>query len=158
MQRPLWASTSAKNPNYRDVVYAEALIGPDTVDTMPPATIAAFLDHGVVAGDTVKADYEGAHSVMEQLADAGIDMDAVTQQLLDDGVKLFAASYDAADPWHRREDRLDVGSGYATRQHIDTGATPRSPSTQPTAARHRRRASGTATPTSGSRATARTRR
>ena len=79
VQRPLWASTSAKNPNYRDVVYAEALIGPDTVDTMPPATIEAFLDHGVVAGDTVKADYAGAHRVMDQLAEAGIDMDAVTQ-------------------------------------------------------------------------------
>ena len=72
VQRPLWASTSAKNPNYRDVVYAEALIGPDTVDTMPPATIEAFQDHGVVAGDTVKADYAGAHRVMDQLA-AGRD-------------------------------------------------------------------------------------
>ena len=94
VQRPLWASTSAKNPNYRDVVYAEALIGPDTVDTMPPATIEAFLDHGVVAGDTVKADYASAHQVMDQLAEAGIDMDEVTQQLLDDGVKQFADSYD----------------------------------------------------------------
>ena len=120
VQRPLWASTSAKNPNYRDVVYAEALIGPDTVDTMPPATIEAFLDHGVVAGDTVKAGYAGAHRVMDQLAEAGIDMDAVTQQLLDDGVKQFAASYDQLI--RGIAEKIDsFGSGYAQRQHIDTG-------------------------------------
>jgi len=122
VQRPLWASTSAKNPNYRDVVYAEALIGSDTVDTMPPATIEAFVDHGVVAGDTVKADYAGAHRVMEQLAEAGIDMDAVTQQLLDDGLKQFADSYNALI--RGIAEKIDaMGSGYARRQHIDTGAT-----------------------------------
>jgi transaldolase/glucose-6-phosphate isomerase len=122
VQRPLWASTSAKNPNYRDVVYAEALIGPDTVDTMPPATIEAFLDHGVVAGDTVKSDYAGAHRVMEQLAEAGIDMDVVTQKLLDDGVKQFADSYDQLI--RGIAEKIDsMGSGYARRQHIDTGAT-----------------------------------
>jgi transaldolase / glucose-6-phosphate isomerase len=122
VQRPLWASTSAKNPNYRDVVYAEALIGPDTVDTMPPATIEAFQDHGVVAGDTVKADYAGAHRVMNQLAEAGIDMAAVTQQLLDDGVKQFADSYD--ELIRGIAEKIDtMGSGYARRQHIDTGAT-----------------------------------
>ena len=104
-------------PNYRDVVYAEALIGPDTVDTMPPATIEAFLDHGVVAGDTVKADYAGAHRVMDQLAEAGIDMDAVTQQLLDDGVKQFAELVRPADPRHRREDRRDGLRVRATPAH-----------------------------------------
>src|SRR6202022_2256071 len=93
VQRPLWASTSAKNPNYRDVVYAEALIGPDTVDTMPPQTIDAFRDHGIVAGDTVKADYPGAHRVMEQLAEVGIDIDKVTQDLLDAGITSFSDSY-----------------------------------------------------------------
>jgi transaldolase / glucose-6-phosphate isomerase len=122
VQRPLWASTSAKNPNYRDVVYAEALIGSDTVDTMPPATIEAFLDHGVVAGDTVKSDYAGAHRVMDQLAEVGIDMVAVTQQLLDDGVKQFADSYD--ELIRGIAEKIDaMGSGYAHRQHIDTGAT-----------------------------------
>ena len=122
VQRPLWASTSAKNPNYRDVVYAEALIGPDTVDTMPPATIEAFLDHGVVAGDTVKADYAGAHRVMDQLAEAGIDMEAVTQKLLDDGVKQFADSYD--ELIRGIAEKIDtMGSGYAKRQHYNTGAT-----------------------------------
>jgi transaldolase / glucose-6-phosphate isomerase len=137
VQRPLWASTSAKNPNYRDVVYAEALIGPDTVDTMPPATIEAFLDHGVVAGDTVKADYASAHAVMDQLAEAGIDMDAVTQQLLDDGVKQFADSYDQLI--RGIAEKIDaMGSGYAKRQHFDTGtaAVPLdTPSARETAAR-----------------------
>jgi transaldolase/glucose-6-phosphate isomerase len=122
VQRPLWASTSAKNPNYRDVVYAEALIGPDTVDTMPPATIEAFLDHGVVAGDTVKADYAGAHRVMDQLAEAGIDMEAVTQKLLDDGVKQFADSYNQLI--RGIAEKIDtMGSGYAKRQHFNSGAT-----------------------------------
>ena len=122
VQRPLWASTSAKNPNYRDVVYAEALIGPDTVDTMPPATIEAFKDHGVVAGDTVKSDYAGAHRVMDQLAEVGIDMDAVTQQLLDDGVKQFADSYD--ELIRGIAEKIDsFGSGYTKRQHFDTGST-----------------------------------
>ncbi|HEY6469315.1 MAG TPA: bifunctional transaldolase/phosoglucose isomerase [Candidatus Dormibacteraeota bacterium] len=122
VQRPLWASTSAKNPNYRDVVYAEALVGPDTVDTMPPATIEAFLDHGVVAGDTVKADYAGAHKVMDQLAQAGINMDDVTQELLDAGVKTFADSYNALI--RGIAEKVDtMSSGYAKRQHIDTGAT-----------------------------------
>ena len=94
VQRPLWASTSAKNPKYRDVVYAEALIGPDTVDTMPLATIEAFADHGVVRGDTVREDYAGAHRVIERLRAAGIEIDTVTQQLLEAGVKSFADSYD----------------------------------------------------------------
>ncbi len=120
VQRPLWASTSAKNPNYRDVVYAEALIGPDTVDTMPPATIEAFRDHGVVSGDTVSADYAGAHQVMDQLAEAGINMEDVTQQLLDSGVTTFADSYDALI--RGIAEKIDsMQSGYAGRQHISTG-------------------------------------
>ncbi|MFN2568776.1 MAG: bifunctional transaldolase/phosoglucose isomerase [Candidatus Dormibacteria bacterium] len=95
VQRPLWASTSAKNPSYRDVIYAEALIGPDTVDTMPPATIEAFSDHGIVAGSTVSLDYAGAHETLEALGRAGIDMEAVTRRLLEEGVASFTKSYDA---------------------------------------------------------------
>ena len=91
-QRPLWASTSTKNPAYRDVVYVEELIGADTVDTMPPATINDFLDHGQVR-DSLTEDVEGARAVMRRLAAAGIDMDAVTQQLQDDGVASFAKSF-----------------------------------------------------------------
>jgi transaldolase len=94
LQRPLWASTSAKNPNYRDVIYAEALIGPDTIDTMPPQTIEAFRDHGVVEADTVRDDWQGARRVVADLEAVGISMERVTQDLLDAGVKSFADSYD----------------------------------------------------------------
>ena len=94
VQRPLWASTSAKNPNYRDVVYAEALIGRDTVDTMPPATIDAFRDHGVVETDTVTHDYDGQRKVLQQLSEVGIGIDDITSGLLRDGVESFAKSYD----------------------------------------------------------------
>jgi transaldolase len=91
-QRPLWASTSTKNPAYRDVLYVEQLIGPDTVDTMPPATIEQFLDHGQVR-NTLLEDVAGARAVIDQLKDAGIDMDAVTLKLQADGVASFSKSF-----------------------------------------------------------------
>jgi transaldolase len=91
-QRPLWASTSTKNPAYRDVLYVEELIGHNTVDTMPPATIDQFLDHGKVR-DSLTEDVEGARETMRRLAAAGIDMDAVTAKLQDDGVASFAKSF-----------------------------------------------------------------
>jgi len=91
-QRVLWASTSTKNPKYRDVLYAEELIGPDTVDTMPPATIDAFNDHGEVKR-TLDGQYGEAHEVVARLEKAGIKMDEVTGKLLADGVKLFADSF-----------------------------------------------------------------
>jgi transaldolase len=91
-QRPLWASTSTKNPAYRDVLYVEELIGSDTVDTMPPATITDFLDHGRVR-DSLTEDVEGARETLRRLAAAGIDMDAVTAKLQDDGVASFAKSF-----------------------------------------------------------------
>jgi len=94
VQRPLWASTSTKNPAYRDVVYVEELIGPDTVDTMPPATIEAFLDHGVVAR-TVDQNVREAERVMAQLAELGIDFGAVTDKLLVDGLASFQKSFDS---------------------------------------------------------------
>jgi transaldolase len=93
VQRLLWASTGAKNPAYRDVLYVEQLIGPDTVDTMPPATLVAFKDHGVVA-PTLLADMDQVQPTLQRLRDAGIDMDAVLQQLQDDGVAAFATSYE----------------------------------------------------------------
>ena len=93
VQRPLWASTSTKNPKYRDVLYAEELIGSDTVDTMPPATIDAFRDHGQVRA-SLEAGLEEAESVFRRLANLGIDMDAATEKLQVDGVKLFADSFD----------------------------------------------------------------
>ena len=121
VQRPLWASTSAKNPRYRDVIYAEALVGPDTVDTMPPATITAFRDHGVADQATVNADYADAHRVFDQLAEAGIDMTAVTADLLAAGVKSFGASYD--ELIRGIAEKVDtMRGGYGKRQHFDLGA------------------------------------
>ena len=93
VQRPLWASTSAKNPSYRDVLYAETLIGPDTVDTMPPATIDAFRDHGVVEL-TANQDYAGQQQVIADLGEVGVPIQDVTATLLSNGVATFAKSYD----------------------------------------------------------------
>ena len=92
-QRVLWASTSTKNPAYRDVIYIEELIGPDTVNTMPPATIDAFRDHGKLR-NSLTEDVAGAQKVMDDLARAGISIREVTDKLTDDGVKLFADAFD----------------------------------------------------------------
>ena len=94
LQRPLWASTSTKNPAYRDVVYVEELIGPDTVNTMPPATTVAFKDHGNVER-TVDRNLREAQRVMEQLAEIGIDFKDVTDKLLVDGLASFQKSFDS---------------------------------------------------------------
>jgi len=91
-QRVLWASTSTKNPNYRDVIYIEELIGPDTVNTMPPATIDAFRDHGRVRASLTE-DIPGAQKTMADLAKAGISMKEVTDKLTVDGVKLFSDAF-----------------------------------------------------------------
>ena len=93
VQRPLWASTSTKNPRYRDVLYVERLIGPDTVNTMPLATLAAFRDHGVVRA-TLDEDPEAARQTFARLQELGIDMDAVTLKLQEEGVQLFADAFD----------------------------------------------------------------
>jgi transaldolase len=92
-QRPLWASTSTKNPAYPDLLYVDTLIGPHTVNTMPRPTIEAFLDHGVVHR-TVDDDLIGAHRILEELAAAGIDYDAVTAQLEDEGIASFTKSFE----------------------------------------------------------------
>jgi transaldolase/glucose-6-phosphate isomerase len=92
-QRVLWASTSTKNPNYRDVMYVEELIGPDTVDTIPPATIDAFRQHGRVR-PSLTEDIPGAQKTMDDLAKAGISMKEVTDKLTVDGVKLFSDAFD----------------------------------------------------------------
>jgi transaldolase/glucose-6-phosphate isomerase len=91
-QRLLWASTSTKNPKYRDVLYVEELIGADTVDTIPPATFDAFRDHGKLR-NSLTEDVGGAAKTMENLQRAGISMKEVTQKLLVDGVKLFADAF-----------------------------------------------------------------
>ena len=93
VQKPLWASTSTKNPLYSDVMYVETLIGADTVNTMPDATLEAFLDHGK-ASDSIEQDVEESRDVIYQLEKAGISMDAVTTNLMHEGVKAFADSFD----------------------------------------------------------------
>lgn len=92
VQRPLWASTGTKNPDYPDTLYVDRLIGPDTVNTVPPATLRAFLDHGGVAR-TIDRDPEGARVRLARLEGLGVDLDAVTRKLQDDGVAAFAKSF-----------------------------------------------------------------
>ena len=93
VQRPLWASTSTKDPSYRDTIYVEELIGPDTVNTMPTVTLEAWLDHGEPEADTVKRDVDGARRVFDDLSAAGVDFDAVTAQLLREGVEKFETAF-----------------------------------------------------------------
>ena len=93
VQRPLWASTSTKNPAYSDLLYVDTLIGPDTVNTMPEATLQAFGDHGTVAR-TVDRDPKAAADVLARLADVGIDLADVASTLEDEGVHSFAKSFD----------------------------------------------------------------
>ena len=92
VQRPLWASTSTKNPEYRDVLYVEELIGPDTVNTMPPETIEAFQDHGEVA-PTLEQGIDEARKVFDDVAAAGVDLDDVFRTLETEGVEKFADSF-----------------------------------------------------------------
>jgi transaldolase len=93
VQRPLWASTSTKNPHYADLMYVETLVGPHTVNTIPPNTLAALLNHGKITANTVKSDVAAAHKVFEDLKKAGISMHDVTSELTVEGVKAFAESY-----------------------------------------------------------------
>jgi len=92
-QRPLWASTSTKNPTYPDTLYVDSLIGPGTVNTLPDQTLEAFEDHGTVAR-TIDADLEGAHRVMDRLGELGIDMGDVTETLESEGVAAFEKSFE----------------------------------------------------------------
>ena len=105
VQRPLWASTSSKNPAYRDVIYVEQLVGPDTVNTMPPATIEAMRDHGE-ATRRVDADFAAAERTMRDLATAGIDMTDVTDKLLSDGLASFQKSFDTLTTGLEKKQRL----------------------------------------------------
>jgi transaldolase len=93
VQRPLWASTSTKNPDYVDTLYVDTLIGPDTVNTMPEATLDAFDDHGTLAR-TVDADPAAAEQALAAIGEAGVDLDDVSRVLEDQGVASFAKSFD----------------------------------------------------------------
>src|SRR5215211_1906366 len=92
VQRPLWASTSTKNPDYPDTIYIDNLIGPDTVNTVPPATLEAFREHGI-AEVTITRDLEQAQEALKELEAAGISMDVVTQELEEEGVKAFGEAF-----------------------------------------------------------------
>lgn len=93
-QRPLWASTGTKNPHYPGTLYVDSLIGPQTVNTVPPATLNAFIDHGTVA-PTIETDLDGAKARLKKLADLDIDLDEITQTLQYDGVASFAKSFES---------------------------------------------------------------
>jgi transaldolase len=93
VQRPLWASTSTKNPAYRDVIYVEELVGPDTVNTMPLQTIEATDDHAEIRGDTILEDVDGAREILKQFEAAGISYDDVVQVLEKEGVEKFEKSF-----------------------------------------------------------------
>ena len=93
-QRVLWASTSTKNPEYHDVLYVDSLIGANTVNTLPPATIDAFTDHGVIDPGALTNDVEAASAIIDQLTHIGVDFGKVTDELQIEGVAAFADSYD----------------------------------------------------------------
>ena len=118
-QRLLWASTGTKNKDYSDVLYVEELIGPNTINTVPPATLDAFRDHGTPR-DSLEENIEDARSVLEELEKSGISLDAITTELVKDGVKQFA---DAADKLygavaHKRAASLGGG---IDKQHLVLG-------------------------------------
>jgi len=120
-QRLLWASTSTKDPTYKDTMYVEALIGRDTVDTIPPATMDAFRDHGVVTADAVEQDLEGAKATMAALEKQGISLKEITDELVREGVQSFADSFDKllAVVAQRRRVLLD---GESVRSEIKPGS------------------------------------
>ncbi|HXG53542.1 MAG TPA: bifunctional transaldolase/phosoglucose isomerase [candidate division Zixibacteria bacterium] len=121
VQRPLWASTSTKNPAYSDVLYVENLIGPDTVNTMPLETLRAFKDHGRVEGETVTDSLDEAAAALRRLAALGIDLNAIAERLQHDGVAAFAASFDQMTAALDRKRQTMIGNE-AERQELHLGA------------------------------------
>jgi transaldolase len=93
VQRPLWASTGVKNPDYSDTLYVTELVAPNTVNTMPEKTMDAVADHGVITGDTVTGTAAGAQEVFDELSNAGIDLPDVFKVLEDEGVEKFEKSW-----------------------------------------------------------------
>ncbi|MFQ5695406.1 MAG: bifunctional transaldolase/phosoglucose isomerase, partial [Terriglobia bacterium] len=120
VQRPLWASTGTKNPAYSDVLYVEELIGPDTVNTVPPVTLDAFRDHGRVRGATVAQGVDDARAALERLAKLGIDLNAITEKLQADGVAAFSASFDQLMA-ALEEKRTALLAGAAAGQQLNLG-------------------------------------
>jgi transaldolase / glucose-6-phosphate isomerase len=120
VQQPLWASTGTKNPHYSDIKYVQDLIGPDTVNTMPPQTMDAFRDHGKPKV-TVEDALDDARRVVARLKDAGIDLNAIGEELQDEGVKLFAKSFDDLRAVIKGR-RAAIVTGARDRQQISVGA------------------------------------
>ena len=120
-QRLLWASTGTKNKDYSDVLYVEELIGPNTINTVPPATLDAFRDHGTPR-DSLEENIEDARRVLSELEKSGISLDAITAELVKDGVRLFA---DAADKLYGAvaHKRASVLGGGIDRQQLKLGST-----------------------------------
>jgi transaldolase len=110
-QRPLWASTSTKSPEFKDTIYVEELIAPGTVNTMPESVIFAFEDHGETSGDTITGNFDAARKVFADLAGVGVDMDDVVQVLEDEGVDKFEASWkELLEGVHKSLDAAGKGS------------------------------------------------
>jgi transaldolase/glucose-6-phosphate isomerase len=123
VQRPLWASTGTKNPMYSDVVYVDRLIGPNTVNTMPPQTVDAARDHATVE-QTLERDVEDAYAALARLDEAGIDLAAITRKLQDDGLVAFEASFDSLiAAVERKREALLMGSI----EHFSANVTPPTP-------------------------------
>ncbi len=120
-QRLLWASTSTKDPSFKDTLYVEAMIGRDTVDTIPPATMDAFRDHGVVQPDAIEKDVDGARAVLKGLTALGVSLDAITTALVTDGVQQFADAFDKLFTSIAESRRKALGDGART-QTIDPGS------------------------------------
>lgn len=116
VQRPLWASTGTKNPAYRDVMYVEALVGRDTVNTMPESTLRAFADHGRVVADAVEMDGEDAELVMQQLEETGISFNCVTWQLEHEGLQKSVDAYDSALQALDEKQRSYLSAGSASQR------------------------------------------
>ena len=148
-QRLLWASTGTKNKDYSDVLYVEELIGPNTVNTVPPATLDAFRDHGTPR-DSLEENIEDARRVLAELEKSGISLDAITAELVKDGVRLFA---DAADKLygavaHKRASVLGAG---IDRQQLKLGSTsPRRSRRPPRTGARRRKSAGSGSTTNRS--------
>ncbi len=116
LQRPLWASTSTKNPAYPDTLYVDQLIGPDTVNTLPDATLEAFLDHGALAR-TVDADPAAAQAILDRVTDVGVDLEDVANRLEDEGVSAFVKSFeDLLESLTTTADRLMEGALLGSRR------------------------------------------
>jgi transaldolase/transaldolase/glucose-6-phosphate isomerase len=112
VQRPLWASTGTKNASYSDVLYIEALIGPETITTVPPATLDAFRDHGRVRVTLGREEEEEVDAVLASAAGLGLDVHAITEQLQADAIKAFASSFDqlVATLGEKRRQKLTTAS------------------------------------------------